>query len=297
MAYRVLFELHRMPAEWDGLWWRLGPLGFVEDARDTVARPAKTREWAGTSAVTDALHTALNDTDPLVRRAAVENATAALDRETVDQLLRLFDDPAAADDRPAVLAALGSARDSRAAGPALAVLRHPSENVALLLPAIAAARQQGGATEKSELARLVAKDVPPQAMIAALRAVSELRVAAAVPAARARLNHSAALVRAAAAGALGRIGGDQALEALIAAVGDADLGVRRLAVNALGTMRAKAAVPRAAGGICETRHAARGGLRLGSHARSPRVGGLYRWPWGEEPWRAGRLPQGPGGDP
>ena len=90
----------------------------------------------------------------------------------------------------------------------------------------------------------MANDIPPQPLIAALSAVGELKVAAAVPAARARLNHSAVEVRAAAAGALGRIGGDQATEALISALGDVDLGVRRLAVNALGAMRAKAAVPR-----------------------------------------------------
>ena len=73
-----------MPAEWDGLWWRLGPLGYVEDARDATARPPKTRDWAGTAAVIAALHAALDDPDPLVRRAAVENATLALDQGTVE---------------------------------------------------------------------------------------------------------------------------------------------------------------------------------------------------------------------
>ena len=147
-AYRSLFDLHRMPVEWDGLWWRLGLLGYVEDARDATARPPRMREWAGTSAVAAALHTALDDPDPLVRRAAVENATFALDRGTVDRLLRLFENPQAAGVRPAILAALGSARDARAAGPALAVLRHPSEHADLVLPAIAAARQRGGPAEK-----------------------------------------------------------------------------------------------------------------------------------------------------
>jgi putative heme-binding domain-containing protein len=241
-AYRALFDLHRMPAEWDGLWWRLGPLGFVEDARDVTARPPRTREWAGTSAVTAALHTALDDPDSLVRRAAVENATLALDRGTVDRLLRLFDDPSAAGDRPAILAALGSAQDPRAAGPVLAVLRHHAEEPDLLLPAVTAARQRGGAAEKGALARLVADAIPPRPLAAALRATGELGVADAAPAARASLNHPAVEVRAAAVGALARIGGDDAKGALISALGDADLGVRRLAVNALGELRAKAAI-------------------------------------------------------
>ena len=105
-----------MPAEWDGLWWRLGPLGYVEDARDANARPPRTRDWAGTSTVTAGLHAALDDADPLVRRAAIENASLALDRETVERIVLLFDDPAAADARPAILTALGSARDPARVG-------------------------------------------------------------------------------------------------------------------------------------------------------------------------------------
>ena len=296
-AYRALFDLHRMPAEWDGLWWRLGPLGYLEDARDATARPPRTRDWAGTSAVTAALHAALDDPDPLVRRAAVENATLALDRETIEQLLRLFDDPAAAGDRPAILAALGSARDPRAGGPVLAVLRRHSENAE---PAPARDRRRSsarGAAAKDALARLVADEIPPQPLVAALRAVGELKVADAVPAARARLDHPAAEVRAAAVGALARIGGDQAQEALISALGDADLGVRRLAVNALGAMRARAAVPPLLEAYRrpETRSEAVAAL---SRMPDPRALEVYiDGLGGEESRRAGRVPQGPGGDP
>ena len=243
-AYRALFDLHRMPAEWDGLWWRLGPLGYVEDARDAAARPPKTRDWAGTSTVTAALHAALDDPDPLVRRAAVENATLALDRGTVDRLLRLFDDPAAADDRPAILTALGSTSDPKATALVLSVLRRPLGHTELLLPAIAAARHQTGSSAQDALAKLVAAEIPPRPLIAALFAVRDLEVADAIPAARARLGHRDVDVRTAAVSALAGIGGDQAQEALILALGDADLVVRRHVVHALGTLRVKAAVPR-----------------------------------------------------
>jgi putative heme-binding domain-containing protein len=241
-ACRALFDLDRMPAEWDGLWWRLGPLGYLEDARDATARPPRTRDWTGTPAVIAALHAALDDPDPHVRRAAVEAAPLAPDRETVDRLLRLFDDPSASGDRPAILAALGLAPDPRAAGPVLAVLgRHP-DDAGLLLPAIAAARRRGGGAARDALARLVTEEIPPVALIAALRAVGELEAAGAVAAVRARLDHPDPGVRVAAVGALARIGGDRAREALIAALGDADLGVRRLALNALGSLRSRAAV-------------------------------------------------------
>ena len=223
-----------MPAEWDGLWWRLGPLGYVEDAREATARPPKTRAWAGTSAVTAALHAALDDPNPLVRRAAIENATLSLGPATVERLVRLFDDPAAAGDRPAILTGLGSARDPKATAIVLAVLRRHSENADLLLPAIAAARQQAGSSAKDALAKLVAAEISPRPLIAALLAAGELNVVDAVPAARARLGHSAAEVRGAAVNALARIGGDRAQKALILALSDGDVGVRLLAVHALG---------------------------------------------------------------
>jgi putative heme-binding domain-containing protein len=242
-AYRALFELQRMPAPWDGLWWRLGPLGFLEDARDATDRPAKTQEWAGTPAVTAALHAALDDADALVRRAAVEYATVALDQGTVDRLLKLFDDPAAANERPAIMAALGAARDQRASRLAVAVLRRNSGNAEILLSAIRAARQQGNLAAKEALTSLVAREVPPRALAAALEAVGELKVAGAVGAVVRRLDRPDVEVRRAAVAALGRIGGEQAETALISAVADQDVGVRRLGVNGLGALRAKRALP------------------------------------------------------
>jgi putative heme-binding domain-containing protein len=232
-----------MPAEWDGLWWRLGPLGFLEDARDGAARPPRTREWAGTSAVTAALHAALGDSDAHVRRAAVGNATLAHDRGTVDRLLRLLDDPSAIDVRPAIISALGAAQDPRASGAVVALLRRHSGDTEVLLSAIAAARRQGGDVAKDALAGFVSNDVPPRALAAALRAVGELEVADSVPAVLARCKHPAVEVRAAAVEALGRIGGDRAQTTLIAALGDANIEVRRLAASALGSLRATAAVP------------------------------------------------------
>jgi putative heme-binding domain-containing protein len=242
-AYRALFALHRRTPEWDGLWWRLGPLGYLEDARDARPRLPKTREWTGTAAVTEALHAALDDPDPLVRRAAVEDATIELDRGTIDRLVRLFDDPASVEDRPAILLVLGSVRRPEAAGPILAVLRRHSDDARLLMPAIAAARQQGGPAAEEALVRLAGAEIPPSTLAAALRALGELEVVAAVPVFRERLAHREAGVRAAAVAALARIGNDPAVEALISSLGDPDLAVRRDVVGVLGTLRAKAAVP------------------------------------------------------
>jgi putative heme-binding domain-containing protein len=243
MAYRALFDLHRMPAEWDGLWWRLGPLGYVEDTRDAVAGPPKTREWAGTSAVTAALHAALDDPDELVRRVAVANATLALDTRTIDRLLRLFDDPGMGRDRPAIVAGIGAAGDRRASGFVLGLLGRATDDTAVLLAGIAAGRRQGGAAVKSALAGLVRNDIPAPPLAAAIDALAELKVSEAVPAIRGRLDHPAAEVRKAAVHGLEQIGGHDAEGALISALDHARVDVRRLAASSLGSLRAEAAVP------------------------------------------------------
>jgi putative heme-binding domain-containing protein len=194
-------------------------------------------------AVTAALHVALDDPETLVRRAAVESASLALDQQTIDRLLGLFDDPSALEDRPAMVAALGGSRDPKASGLVVALLRRHSENEEVLLSAVAAARRLGGMGAKEALSRLVSNDISPRLLAAALRAVGELELADSVPAVRARLVHPAVEVRAAAVAALGRIGDDQAKTALISALEDTEDEVRRLAANALGSLRAREAMP------------------------------------------------------
>jgi putative heme-binding domain-containing protein len=242
-AGRALFALGHRPPEWDGVWWRLGPLGYLEDSRD--ARPAlpKTRTWGGTASVVDALHRALDDPDPQVRGAALEWAETALDRGTISRLVRLFDDPAATTDRPAILRALGTAPDHAAAGPILAVLREPARHAELISTAVAAAARHDGPAIVEALADLARADLPAPDLVGALATLGELRVVAAIPTLAARLRHRDPGVRGAAAGSLGRIGGDPAARALLGALDDPDAQVRREVVAALGSSRAKSAVP------------------------------------------------------
>jgi HEAT repeat protein len=71
--------------------------------------------------------------------------------------------------------------------------------------------------------------------------IGELRIREAVPVLGERLREDVRDVRRAAASALGRIGDDAALSALLAAIGDADGHVRKAVVAALGTVGRKEA--------------------------------------------------------
>jgi putative heme-binding domain-containing protein len=93
------------------------------------------------------------------------------------------------------------------------------------------------------LTNLASAETRAPALAATLRALGDLRVARAMPALKARLGHRAPEVRMAAAGALAEIGGDLAVEVLIPARDDPDVLVRRQITQALGSLRAKSAVP------------------------------------------------------
>jgi putative heme-binding domain-containing protein len=242
-AYRVLFSLAWQPPKWDGLWWRLGPWGYFEDSYDATPRLPKTREWAGTNAVFDALQHAIGDPDAAVRHVAIEAAALKLDRVVIAGLIRLFDDPVMAADRPAILRALGAAADPAAAGPILWVLGRPLEQNDLLPAALAAARQQGGTVMKQAITKLSGEDIPPHSLTLTLRALGELRVSEAVGVLCARTAHRAPEIRSAAAKALGEIGGDQAVKGLISCLNDPEVAVRREALAALGSLRVRSAVP------------------------------------------------------
>jgi putative heme-binding domain-containing protein len=270
-ACRVLLDLARKPPQWDGLWWRLGPLGFIEDSYDATPRLPKTREWDGTPAVIEALRRGLDDSDATVRRIAIEGASLKLDQAVIGRLVRMFDDPALAADRPAILRVLGAASEPSAAGPILSVLANPARCADLLPDALAAARQKRGAAIEHALTKLAGEDIPSNVLVLALRALGDLRVVGAVPIVRIRASHSATAVRAAAAKALGEIGTEHAADGLISCLNDSDLAIRREALGGLGLLRARSAVPALIHAYRDPRTRVEAGLAL---ARIPDVRAL-----------------------
>ena len=73
-AVELLLALERMPAPWDGRWWRNGPYAFAEDDPKIGPRIDGTVEWAGTPQVREILLAAERDPSPLVRSRAAERS-------------------------------------------------------------------------------------------------------------------------------------------------------------------------------------------------------------------------------
>jgi putative membrane-bound dehydrogenase-like protein len=225
----ALAEMHRHPAPWKGDWWGTQPV-----ARP---RPPKVVEYAGTKLVLETLRAALADAVPANRRAAVESVMVTRDAQAAAALRGLFAKESDVDVRKSILKSLGTLKDAASAE----LVASAFKDAALLIEAAAAAEQIGGPKLIQLLADLAEGATAPEILVPALGALGRLKAGTATAA-----KHAAnpdVKIALAAVTALGQIGGEAAVQALIPMLEDARLDVRKAAIAALGTLAAKPAIP------------------------------------------------------
>ncbi len=225
----ALAEMHRHPAPWKGNWWGTQPVA--------QPRPPRTVEYAGTKLVLETVRAALADPNAAVRRAAVDGVVVTKDAASAPALRDLFAREKDVDVRKSILKALGAIKDAAAAELVASAFKDPE----LLVEAAAAAEQIGGPTLIKMLADLAENATTPEILVPALGALGRLKAGAATAAKHAA--HADSKIALAAVAALGQIGGDPSVQALIAAVEDKRIEIRKAAVGALGTLAAKPALP------------------------------------------------------
>ncbi len=225
----ALAELHRSPAPWKGQWWGTQPVA--------QPRPAKVVEYAGTKLVLEALRAALGDANAAIRRAAVESVLVTKDLQTAKSLRELFAKESDVEVRKGILKALGALKDAAAAELVASAFKDP----ALLVEAANAAEAIGGPALIKMLAELAEGATASEILLPALGALGRLKAGA--PTAAKHAAHADAKVALAALNALGQIGGEVSLQALMKALEDARLDVRKAALGALGGLASKSAIP------------------------------------------------------
>src|SRR6185295_15765014 len=139
--------------------------------------------------------------------------------------------------RKSILKSLGAIKDAAAAELVASAFKDP----ALLVEAATAAEQIGGPILIQMLADLAENATAPEILVPALGALGRLKAGVATAAKHAA--HADPKVALAAVGALGLIGGDAAIQALIPAVEDKRVEVRKAAIASLGALAAKSAIP------------------------------------------------------
>jgi len=225
----ALAEIHRMPAPWKGDWWGTQPAGRP--------RPPKVVEYPGTKIVLEALRGALGDAKADVRLAAAESVALTKDVEAAKTLRELFAKESDVEVRKGILKSLGAIKDSAASELVASAFKDP----ALLVDAANAAEQIAGPALIKILAELAETATSPEILAPALGALGRLKAGVATAAKHAA--HADPKVALAAVTALGQIGGDAAVQALIPAVDDKRADVRKAAIAALGGLAAKPAIP------------------------------------------------------
>src|SRR5262249_28503197 len=108
VALELLAAVHRRRPVWKGEWWAYHPA--------LTPPPAKTETWPGTPLILAALRSHLNDGDPRARRASVEGLKVAGDTATAAALRARFRIETDLGVSRALIAALGSFRDTGSRG-------------------------------------------------------------------------------------------------------------------------------------------------------------------------------------
>ncbi|MDB5355374.1 MAG: hypothetical protein JWN24_1827 [Phycisphaerales bacterium] len=234
-AIAAIAPLHRQQPRWDGRWWGTQP--------QRTPAPAKSVEWDGTPVVLGAIQNGLKDSVGTVRMASIEALEVAPDPKAAAALVEMFNKDSDLTLRKTILHALAAGKSDEAMSVVETVFKDPSKHGDLVADAAAVAEDVGNPRAVDALIDLAQSDAPPAQLAAAFDALAKLRAAKAVPTLAKQLDHKDTQVAVVAAGALGRIGGAKAAQALSLKAFYALPDVRKAVVVALGETQDAAAVP------------------------------------------------------
>jgi putative membrane-bound dehydrogenase-like protein len=217
------------PTAADLKWWGTMP------ARNPA--PPKEVEWAGTKAVKDAIRSALNDGNDVVRHAAVQGLRFAPDAEVTDTLAKLFETDKDIPTRKAILAALGAAKSPATSKFIDQVLIGAKQEDALFTSALEAAEAAGGNEVTAAVLKFVEADNKPEQLVPALETLAKLPDVRSLPVLMKRMTDANGNVINAAANAIGAINDDKAVAAVAPLLKDKRGEVKRAAANALAGIK------------------------------------------------------------
>jgi putative heme-binding domain-containing protein len=202
-ALRILASLCRKHPQWKGEWWAYHPA--------LAPAPERIMDWEGTPVVLKTLRERLDDAEPAVRRAAVEGIGLVKDSPSAGLLGKLFGVERDAENRRAIVRALGMLKQPASVPLLIEVLKDYGEDRQLLAAAVEAAAEFSAV----DLADALSRQLPDRSA-----------------------DISIGVVR-----ALGKISGEGVTQTIAGALQDTRVEVRREAARVLGDRRAAGAVP------------------------------------------------------
>jgi putative membrane-bound dehydrogenase-like protein len=234
-AVATLSRIYMERKPYSGTWWGTRP--------EQQKPPARNVAWSGTPWVRDRILAALRDNDADVRKAAVVALVSVNDPATLDPLVAQFGKEKADDTRTDIVRAVAAVQSEKSQAFLTDILKGKNPE-AMVLEAIAGLEKYPGAAEVLAAAATGegSKTTTPE-RIRAFEALATLKAKSASTACAAGLKDEAPGVRRAAATTLGNIGDSEAAALLLPLLADKDTAVRSAAIQALGKLKAKSAIP------------------------------------------------------
>jgi putative heme-binding domain-containing protein len=220
---------------WNGDWWSTQPVNS--------SPPQKTVAWAGSPIVATALRAALGDREAAIRKIGIDWVHFSHDTNAAAELAGMFQretDPAA---RIGIVQGIADIPSKPGLALISSVLRDPRSSDDLLFAAIGSAGKIAGSQWNEELMALAQNTKDERILTALFDFFGNKKLAATIPILTTNLAKSSAGLRPHMIDALKAIGGQNAIDGLVANLNGADADLRRRVIAALGDMKAKSALP------------------------------------------------------
>jgi putative membrane-bound dehydrogenase-like protein len=232
-AVDTLARVYKDRKPYAGGWWGTQPAGQKP--------PPRVVAWEGTPKVREAILGALADKDAGVRKAAVSALITMSDPETLQPLLKQYDAEKDAEARVDLVRAIASLPAEKTTDFLGGILKSGKNPEALRLEAIAGLEKSK--TAAASLAAAAAPSEPVALQIRALEALGSMKAPQAKDVCAASFKSAEPSVRKTAANTLAKLGDAKSAALVLPLLKDKEPSVRSAAIQALGVLKAKDAVP------------------------------------------------------
>lgn len=234
-ALNLLSSLYLKQAPWNGDWWNTIPVNSPP--------PSKTLTWEGSPVIAAAMREALQDEQPAIRQIAFEWVRTSRDTNMAGMLRTMYERETNIDMRAGIVRALPGGNDPNSRALIGAILKDTQTPVPLLTAALEGAQKIGGHEWDEDLIRLSEHPANDVILTQLFQTFGNNKLPQTVPFLGKNLTNSNPLLRQSALVALIQIGGKASIEQFVNSLDSPLVDTRRHSIDALGRMRAKAAVP------------------------------------------------------
>jgi putative heme-binding domain-containing protein len=232
---KLLSTLALKAPPWNGDWWNTMPVNSPA--------PARTEKWEGTPIVAAAMRDSIQDSSPAMRQIAFDWVRSSHDTNAAKLLTIMFERETDAAMRASIIRALPAVDDPASHALVASILEKSNSPVPLVDAAVDAAETMGGNQWNKDMIRLAEHPPSDDILNKLVLYFGKNKVTGEVPFLGKYLTSPNAGLRQNASSSLITIGGDAAISQFLPGLNDKTVDMRRQSISALGSMKAKQAIP------------------------------------------------------